>query len=82
MLSKPEIINTKINDEYDDFNENEFLKRNLLEHMVCKLERLEKHAKEVDTDYENNLETTFEGNQTPKKVWVTFDGGKNGFQVA
>ncbi len=82
LLSKPEIINTKINDEYDDFNENEFLKRNLLEHMVCKLERLEKHAKEVDTDYENNFETKFPDNQTPPEVQITFNGGKNGFQVA
>ncbi|MBQ5469361.1 MAG: hypothetical protein IIT54_01925 [Acetobacter sp.] len=82
LLSKPKIINETIHeaDDKESFNENKFLKRNLLKHMFCMLDELKKHAKEVDTDYENNFETKFKGNQTPKKVWVTFDG-KNGFQV-
>ena len=85
LLSKPEIINTKINhgdDNERNFNENEFLKRNLLEHMICNLEELKDYAKEVDTDYENNFETKFPDNQTPPEVQITFNGGKNGFQVA
>ena len=77
LLSKPEIINTKINHEDDDkkgINENEFLKRNLLEHMFCKLEELKDRAEEVDTEYENNFETKFEDNDTIEKIEVVFVG--------
>ena len=79
LLSKPEIINTKINDEYDDFNENEFLKRNLLEHMVCKLKRLEGYAKEVDTEYENNFETKFTDKVEKRTVRFVGKDGKDDF---
>ena len=70
LLSKPEIINETIHeaDDKESFNENKFLKRNLLEHMFCMLDELKNYAEEVDTDYENNFETKFPDNQTPPKV--------------